>query len=174
MKASSNCTVWSELPCFRLKDARAAALLQAHATTEVAAKLNEEGFTSGAGAPFSVGAVSWLQQRWGLKSYRDHLLAAGKLTTTEMTKQLGLRAIRGLRAGCSLGAPRHSTPPMPASALAAPTTLACRLTLRRSEGMTRGCSAECIRLRTYPIWGRHRLSTGAGTGLKAMPRSLLR
>ena len=72
--------------------ARAEALLRTHSRAEVAATLNEEGFTTGAGAPFDVGAVSWLQQRWGLKTYRDHLLAAGKLTTTDMAKQLSIGA----------------------------------------------------------------------------------
>jgi DNA invertase Pin-like site-specific DNA recombinase len=72
--------------------ARAEALLQAHSRAEVAAKLNEEGFTTGAGAPFDPDAVSWLQQRWGLKTYRDHLLAAGKLTSTKMATQLGISA----------------------------------------------------------------------------------
>ena len=74
--------------------ARTEVLLQAHTSTEVAAKLNEEGFTTGAGAPFDAAAVKWLKQRWGLKAYRDHLLAAGKLTTIEMAKQLGVSARR--------------------------------------------------------------------------------
>jgi len=74
--------------------ARAEVLLQAHTSTEVAAKLNEEGFTTGAGAPFDAAAVNWLEERWGLKTYRDHLLAAGKLTTIEMAKQLGINARR--------------------------------------------------------------------------------
>jgi DNA invertase Pin-like site-specific DNA recombinase len=72
--------------------ARAEALLQAHSRAEVAVTLNAEGFTTGAGAPFDLDAVSWLQQRWALKTYRDHLLAAGKLTTTDLATQLGISA----------------------------------------------------------------------------------
>ncbi len=70
--------------------ARAETLLETHTDTTVATQLNEEGFTTGAGAPFDVAAVRWLRQRWGLKSYRDHLLAAGHLTTTEMATHLGI------------------------------------------------------------------------------------
>ena len=50
---------------------RAAVLLHSHTATEVATKLNDEGFVSGAGAPFDAAAVHWLRQRWGLKSYRE-------------------------------------------------------------------------------------------------------
>jgi DNA invertase Pin-like site-specific DNA recombinase len=70
--------------------ARAAELLEKHIDSEVAAKLNEEGFTSGAGACFAAAAVHWLRTRWGLKSYREHLCAAGKLSSAEMADRLGI------------------------------------------------------------------------------------
>ena len=68
----------------------AAALLEAHTDAEVAAALNEAGFTTGANVPFDTTAVKWLRHRYGLKSYREHLLAAGKLTATEMAARLGI------------------------------------------------------------------------------------
>lgn len=70
--------------------ARLEVLLETHTDGEVAAKLNEEGFTTGAGAPFDLAAVRWLQHRWGIKSYRDHLRDEGYLTPTEMAAKLGL------------------------------------------------------------------------------------
>ena len=70
--------------------ARAEVLLQAHTDGEVASKLNEEKFTTGTGAPFDAAAVRWLQYRWGLKSYRDQLLAVGYLTVAEMAAKLGM------------------------------------------------------------------------------------
>jgi len=70
--------------------ARAEALLEAHTDGEVASKLNAEGFTTGAGAPFDVAAVRWLQHRWGIKSYRDHLLAKDYLTVSAMAARLGM------------------------------------------------------------------------------------
>jgi hypothetical protein len=70
--------------------ARTETLLATHTDTEVAVKLNEEGFLTGAGAPFNADAVSWLRRRWGLKSYREHLLAAGYLTSAEMAVRLGI------------------------------------------------------------------------------------
>lgn len=70
--------------------ARAAQLLERHTDSQVAAKLNEEGFTTGAGACFDVTAVRWLRTRWGLKSYQDHLCAAGKLPGAEMAARLGI------------------------------------------------------------------------------------
>ena len=72
--------------------ARAAELLQAHTAAEVAARLNEEGFSTGAGAPFDTAAVQWLHHRWKLKNYREHLLSAGMLTPVEMMARLGVGA----------------------------------------------------------------------------------
>jgi hypothetical protein len=70
--------------------ARAAALLRAHTDSEVAAALDAEGFVTGAGARFDVPAVRWLRLRWNLPSFREHLLAAGKLTSSQIAQQLGI------------------------------------------------------------------------------------
>ena len=70
--------------------ARIEVLLETHTNGETALKLNDEGFTTGAGAPFDVAAVRWLQQRWGIKSYRNHLRAKGHLNTIEMAAKLGM------------------------------------------------------------------------------------
>jgi DNA invertase Pin-like site-specific DNA recombinase len=70
--------------------ARAAVLLRAHTDSEVAAALDAEGFVTGAGARFDVPAVRWLRQRWKLKSFREHLLAAGKLTSSQIKQRLGI------------------------------------------------------------------------------------
>lgn len=70
--------------------ARAKVLLETHTHAQVAERLNDEGVTTGAGTRFDVAAVGWLERRWSLTSYRDHLLAAGYLTTTELAAQLGL------------------------------------------------------------------------------------
>jgi DNA invertase Pin-like site-specific DNA recombinase len=70
--------------------ARIEVLLETHTDGETALKLNDEGFTTGAGAPFDVAAVRWLQQRWGIKSYRNHLRAKGYLNANEMAEKLGM------------------------------------------------------------------------------------
>jgi len=70
--------------------ARAATLLATDTDAEVAVKLNAEGFLTGAGASFNAAAVGWLRRRWGLKGYREHLLAAGHLTSAEMAVRLGV------------------------------------------------------------------------------------
>ena len=70
--------------------ARLEVLLAAHTDGAAASKLNEEGFTTGAGAPFDVAAVRWLQHRWGIKSHRDHLRADGYLAAAEMADTLGI------------------------------------------------------------------------------------
>ena len=86
--------------------ARAAELIAKHTCSEVATQLNEEGFTTGAGAPFSAGAVRWLRTRWKLKNKQDHLRAAGKLTSAEMAARLGIgeRVLRGWRQAGRLSA----------------------------------------------------------------------
>ncbi len=79
--------------------ARAAELVAKHTCSEVAAQLNEEGFTTGAGARFSATAVRWLRTRWKLKNHQDYLRAAGKLTSAEMAAWLGIseRVLRDWR-----------------------------------------------------------------------------
>jgi len=70
--------------------ARLEVLLETRTDGEAASKLNEEGFTTGAGAPFDLAAVRWLQHRWGIKSYRKHLIANGYLSAVEMASKLGM------------------------------------------------------------------------------------
>ncbi len=72
--------------------ARLDVLLATHTDSEVASTLNAEGWTTGAGAPFDVAAVRWLQHRWKIKSYRDHLRDDGYLTAAEMAGTLGFSA----------------------------------------------------------------------------------
>jgi len=69
--------------------ARTETLLAAHTDAEVALQLNQEGFVTGADVSFNADAVGWLRRRWGLKSYREHLLGAGYLTSAEVTVRLG-------------------------------------------------------------------------------------
>ena len=70
--------------------ARVEELLGSHTDGEVASMLNQEGFTTGAGAPFDLASVRWLNHRWGIKNYRDHLRDAGYLTVSEMAAKLNL------------------------------------------------------------------------------------
>jgi DNA invertase Pin-like site-specific DNA recombinase len=88
--------------------ARLEELLAAHTDGQAASKLNEEGFTTGAGVPFDLTSVRWLQHRWGIKSYRDHLRAAGYLSATEMAAKLGIgmtQACQWRRSGRLLATP---------------------------------------------------------------------
>lgn len=70
--------------------ARLEELIQSHTDGEAASILNEEGFTTGAGAPFGLDSVRWLQYRWEIKNYEDHLRDAGYLTVSEMAAKLNL------------------------------------------------------------------------------------
>jgi len=70
--------------------ARATTLLHEHTDARVADMLNGEGFVTGAGDPFDSAAVKWIRRRWRLPSYRDHLLAAGKLTASQLAPRLGI------------------------------------------------------------------------------------
>ena len=90
--------------------ARLKVLLAAHTDGEAASKLNEERFTTGAGRPFDVAAVRWLQHRWGIKSYRDHLRDDGYLTAAEMAAKLGMSVgqVHQWRRGGRLLATRYS------------------------------------------------------------------
>jgi hypothetical protein len=84
--------------------------LQTGTRAEAAARLNDEGFTTGAGTPFNAAAVAWLQRRWGLKTYRDHLLARGYVTTDDMAALLGITAeiVRRWRSQGRLHAARYN------------------------------------------------------------------
>ena len=66
-------------------------LLAEHTPTEVAAILNERGLKTGAGEPFTVVSVKWIQHAHGLKSLRQRLRAAGMLTATELATRMGVR-----------------------------------------------------------------------------------
>lgn len=70
--------------------ARLEELLKSHTDGEVASMLNEERFATGAGAPFDLDSIHWLQYRWGIKNYRDHLRDAGYLTLDEIAAKLNL------------------------------------------------------------------------------------
>ena len=74
--------------------ARAATLLASHTAGEVAARLNAEGFTSGAGLPFKPDTVEWMGRHYGLTSRRDHLRAAGHLTAVELAARLRVSVAR--------------------------------------------------------------------------------
>ena len=90
--------------------ARVEKLLETRTYAAAATQLNDEGLTTGAGAPFDADAVRWLRQRWGLKNYRDHLIAAGYLATTEMAARLGIgeRKIRQWQYCGRLRASKHN------------------------------------------------------------------
>jgi len=66
------------------------ALLADHTDAQVAAILNQRGLQTGAGAEFSANAVAWVRSSHGLKSLKQHLQAAGWLTTMEYAAKLGI------------------------------------------------------------------------------------
>jgi len=68
--------------------AEADALLAEHTDSEVAAILDERGYTTGAGASFDTNAVAWLRKTYDLASLKERLRAAGGLTGTELAGQL--------------------------------------------------------------------------------------
>lgn len=72
--------------------AEADALLAEHTDGEVAALLNERGYTTGAGAVFDSAAVAWLRQTYGVASLKERLLAAGGLRGVDLAARLGLNA----------------------------------------------------------------------------------
>ena len=70
--------------------AEADRLLEQHTDSEVAAILDERGFTTGAGATFTTKAVEWIRRAHNLPSLKERLLAAGGLRGTELAGKLGL------------------------------------------------------------------------------------
>ncbi len=62
-------------------------LLEEHTDSQVADKLNQLGFKSGAANDFSAASVRWARYSAGLKSYADRLKESGMLTS----KQIGIR-----------------------------------------------------------------------------------
>jgi DNA invertase Pin-like site-specific DNA recombinase len=65
------------------------ALLEHHTEAETVAILNERGLRTGAGKPFTMTSLRWVQYARGAKSHKQHLQAAGLLTTKEMASKLG-------------------------------------------------------------------------------------
>lgn len=66
------------------------ALLTDHTDAEVAALLNAQGFTTGAGQLFTGDRVKWLHAAKGLPSLRHRLRAAHLLTAKELATALGV------------------------------------------------------------------------------------
>jgi len=65
------------------------ALLEHHTETETVAILNQGGLRTGAGKPFTMTSLHWVQYARGAKSHKQHLQAAGLLTAKEMASKLG-------------------------------------------------------------------------------------
>ena len=66
------------------------ALLDKHTDGEVANILNQRGLRTDAGEPFDLVAVHWVRVSLELKSLKERLLAAGWLTTKQITARLGV------------------------------------------------------------------------------------
>jgi DNA invertase Pin-like site-specific DNA recombinase len=64
------------------------ALLEHHTDAETVAILNQRGLRTGAGKPFTMTSLRWVQYARGAKSHRQHLRAAGLLTAKEMASKL--------------------------------------------------------------------------------------
>jgi len=65
------------------------ALLEHHTEAETVAILNQRGLRTGAGKPFTMTSLHWVQYARGAKSHKQHLQAAGLLTTKEIASKLG-------------------------------------------------------------------------------------
>jgi len=65
------------------------ALLEHHTEAETVAILNQRGLRTGAGKPFTLTSLRWVQYARGSKSHKQHLQEAGLLTTKEMASKLG-------------------------------------------------------------------------------------
>ena len=65
-------------------------LLDKYHDEEVAKELNERGYLSGTGHPFSVRIIAKLRKRYDLKSHYDRLRAVGMLTADEVAAILGI------------------------------------------------------------------------------------
>jgi hypothetical protein len=75
------------------------ALLERHTEAETVAILNQRGLRTGAGKPFTMTSLHWVQYARGAKSHKQYLQVAGLLTTKEMAAKLGKseRAVRTCR-----------------------------------------------------------------------------
>ena len=65
-------------------------LLAEHTDQEIVVVLNERGFSSGTGKPFTSCIVGKIRRKYGLKSRYDRLRESGMLTVGEMAKLLGI------------------------------------------------------------------------------------
>ena len=65
-------------------------LLAEHTDQEIVVILNERGFSSGTGKPFTSCIVGKIRRKYGLKSRYDRLRESGMLTVGEMAKLLGV------------------------------------------------------------------------------------
>jgi DNA-binding transcriptional regulator YiaG len=65
-------------------------LLAEHTDAEVAAILNAQGLTTGAGQAFTGDRIKWLRAVKGLTSFRQRLRAAHRLTGKELAAALGV------------------------------------------------------------------------------------
>ncbi len=66
------------------------ALLETYTDAETVAILNQRGLHTGAGKPFTMSSLRWVQYARGAKSHRQHLWAAGLLTVREVASKLSL------------------------------------------------------------------------------------
>lgn len=66
------------------------ALLAEHTDAQVAAILNAQGLTTGAGQPFSAASVEWIRVANGTPSLRQRLRAVHMLTAKELAAKLGV------------------------------------------------------------------------------------
>lgn len=66
------------------------ALQKHHTDAETVTILNQRGLLTGAGKPFTLQSLRWVRHARGTKSYKQHLLAAGLLTTKKMASKLGI------------------------------------------------------------------------------------
>jgi len=89
------------------------ALLEHHTDAETVAILNQRGLRTGAGKPFTMSSLRWVQYARGAKSHRQHLRAAGLLTVREMASKMGTseRVVRTWRRKGILQACRCSDGP---------------------------------------------------------------
>jgi hypothetical protein len=60
------------------------ALLEHHTDAETVALLNQRDLRTGADKPFTLRSLRWVQYARGFKSHKQHLQAAGLLTTKEI------------------------------------------------------------------------------------------
>ena len=66
------------------------ALLGEYTDAQVAQALNERGLLTGAGEPFDAASVQWVRFSAKLPSLKERLLAAGMLTTRQISDKLGV------------------------------------------------------------------------------------